>query len=120
MVGFFLLKRAPLLTGDLWKDFSGMELNFVFKFFFFIIKWLQTLYKMLTDFDIVYNLGLIFFIVIGIIIHPFFQAFCLSDFLRTEYLKNVIKAIYYPRVELVLSFILFIIIEYYFSLAAYI
>lgn len=59
-------------------------------------------------------------VVCGIVIHPFLFAFSLTDFLRTGDLKNVVKAIYEPRVELALSFILFLVIEYYFTIFAYI
>lgn len=58
-------------------------------------------------------------VVLGIIIHPFLFAFSLTDFLRSGDLKNVVKAVYNPREELFLSFILFFVIEYYFTIFSF-
>lgn len=97
-----------------------MEAGLFKKFLIFIIKSLVSIYLLLTDFDIVFNLTSIFFVVLALTIHPFFFVFSLSDILRIEELKNVVKAIYYPRIEIILSLILFSITEYYFSLVGFI
>jgi len=55
----------------------------------------------------------------GIVIHPFLFILCLVDILRTQYLKIVVQAIYDPRIELILSLLLFVILEYYFSIISY-
>ena len=48
---------------------------------------------------------------LGLIVHPFFFAFHLSDFLRISLLKNVIKAIYIPREQLILTYMVFFILK---------
>ena len=42
------------------------------------------------------------------------------DFLRIKLLKNVVKAVWIPRVELILTLIVFVLIQYYFTVAGYI
>lgn len=117
---FFLLKRAPLLIEDTWKGFFQTDMSCFKRFILGIVKLGKSLVKLLTDFDIIYNLGYMALVVLGRIIHPFLFAVSLSDFLRSGDLKNVVKAIYNPRVELTLSFILFLVLEYYFTLVVYI
>lgn len=64
----------------------------------------------MQDFDIIYYLFQLSFAIIGLIFHPFFFAGLLTDMLRFSVLKNVVRAVYEPRLELGLSFLLFIII----------
>lgn len=94
-------------------------MNLIKRLIIFIINCLKSVYLLLNDFEIVYYTIYILFVVVGITLHPFFFVFCMTDFLRTEYLKNVVRAVWQPRAELVLSLILFIILEYYFTLIGY-
>lgn len=55
----------------------------------------------------------------GLIIHPFFFAFHLLDFFRISLLKNVIKSIYRPKDQLILTLTAYFIFEWYFSLIGY-
>ncbi len=122
MVAFFLIKRAPLLIDDIWKNFfkKGSYFNIFSKLIPLIVNILLSVFKCLQDFDIIYYCLQLCFALIGLTYHPFLFAGLLSDFLRFDILTNVVKAIYEPRVELGLSFLLFVILEYYFSIAAYI
>lgn len=115
---FFLFKRAPILIEDTWKA-NWSEKNWFVKLIMIIYKFFKSIFLLLTDFDIIYNLGYMATVILGVIIHPFLFAFSLTDFLRTGDLKNVVKAIWNPRTELSLSFILFLVLEYYFTLVAY-
>lgn len=58
--------------------------------------------------------------IVGLIVHPFYFAFHLLDFLRVEQLKTVVQAMWVPRVELFLALSLIIILEYYFTITGYI
>lgn len=72
------------------------------------------------DFDFVYYLGYMTLLVVGLILHPFFFGILTLDFLRTPFLKNVVTAVWHPRHILALTFLVFLLIEYYFSLISYI
>ena len=113
------MKRAPLLLEDLWTKFYEAQVGIIKRFILLIITALKSILILLSDFEIVFNTIYIMFVVVGLTLHPFFFAFTLTDFLRTEYLKNVVKAVWQPRRELMLSLILFIILEYYFSLIGF-
>lgn len=85
-----------------------------------LVKFIKSVFVLLLNFDILYNLVYMALIIMGIVIHPFLFVATMADLLRTEDLKNVVKAAYNPRTELGLSFILFLVIEYYFTIFAYI
>jgi inositol 1,4,5-triphosphate receptor type 3 len=74
-----------------------------------ILKLLHSLIVLLQDFDILYYTIYIMANIVGLTIHPFFFAFHLMDFLKLEQLKTVIQAIWNPKVELGLSFLLLVI-----------
>ena len=73
------------------------------------------------DFEFVFYTTYIIFCILGLAIHPFFVSYGLiCDFLRIKILKNVVKAVWIPRESLTLTFLVFILVEYYFSIVAYI
>lgn len=80
---------------------------------------LMTLKEFFTDFDFVYYTLYMSFCVIGLVVHPFFFGFLTVDFLRFKILKNVVKAVWEPRVDMGLTFMIFLLIEYYFTLIGY-
>ncbi len=90
-------------------------------FIFMIIKnSLKTVILFLKTIEVLYYVtyGLLSFM--GVYVHPFFFAFHLTEILlRYPTLKNVIKSVWEPKDALILTFLLFLIIEYMFSLAAY-
>ena len=65
--------------------------------FYFIYSIIQSTLLLLSDFEIIFNILYIGMAIIGLSVHPFYFAFLLSEFLRTDYLKNVVKAVYLPR-----------------------
>ena len=65
-------------------------------------------------------MGYLVFSFCGYIVHPFFYAYHMIDMIiRNPYLKNVLKAIYRPRYELINTFILFLCMQYIFAMFAY-
>ena len=60
------------------------------------------------------------FLIIGLIIHPFFNGLLILDFTRHKELKNVVKAVWKPKNILALSFMVFVLIEYYFAVVGYV
>ena len=80
---------------------------------------IYSFYLCLTDFDLMYYVLYIAFALLGLLLHPFFFAFHLSNFLRIGVLTSVVKAIWIPRKQLFLTFVFFILIEYYFTIIGY-
>ena len=110
VVFFFFIKRAPLLLEKSWTDFYYLKANKfkkIFKGFKLIIK---SLFICLQDYLFLYYICYIFFSSWGIILHPFFFVFHLTDFLRIEVLATVVKAMWNPRWQLILTFVLFTLI----------
>jgi len=121
VVGFTLLKRAPLLIEKVWDGFFSTTdpLGVFKKFIKFFINILWSVYYCFTDFLFAYYSLFIVVAILGLVVHPFFFVIQLFDVLRNEILKNVVKAVWDPRVQLLLTFIVFLLCEYYFTLIGY-
>jgi hypothetical protein len=74
---------------------------------------------MLQDYEIIYYSFNMTIVIFGLVIHPFIFVGCLSDILRTKHLKNVVKAVWNPRYEILLLMVLLFLLEYYFTLVSY-
>ena len=118
VVFLFFIRRAPLLYAPIWKDYSEIPWGFT-KVITTILNIVKTAYAWLTDFDFAYYAAYIAFALLGLLLHPFFFVFHLSDFLRIELLKNVIKAIWRPRKPLLLTLLIFLLVQYFFTIVGY-
>ena len=67
-----------------------------------------------------YYSAYISFSIAGLAVHPFLFCFHLIDFLRIDLLKNVVLSIWIPRKQLILTFMILILEEYYFSIISYV
>lgn len=75
----------------------------------------------LSDFYLLYYIGYLVFSFFGYYYHPFFYCYHMVDIIiRNPYLKNVLKALYRPRYELLNTLVLFLCMEYIFTIIAYI
>ena len=106
----------------MWYDWYYGDIgNKLIKFAWFFYTLIKSVYACLMDFDFIFYTCYILFCVFGLIFHPFFFGWgLLVDFLRIKFLKNVVKAIWIPRESLSLTFLLFVLIEYYFTIIAYV
>lgn len=78
------------------------------------------LVKVLLNIDMIYYLAYGVLAFIATLVHPFFFAFHLSEVvLRYPTLRNIIKSFWEPKVALGLTFILVLLMNYYFTLMAY-
>lgn len=80
VVVFFLIKRAPLIIKRGWgsrQDFKNKGL--VSKLFVLVGKVLKVLLEMLKEPEVIYYIAYGFFAFLGLILHPFFYAFGLSE-----------------------------------------
>lgn len=76
--------------------------------------------RMCVDLYLMYYIGYMVFACLGFWVHHFFYVFHLTDIIyRNPYLKNVLKALYRPRYELLFTCILFLVIEFIFTIIAY-
>ena len=118
---FFFIKKAPLLLRNIWLEWWYLTDSSIFNtFIMLIIAILKSIRACLLDFDFVYNNMYMVLIIIGLVVHPFFFGILTLDFLRTSFLKNVVAAVWKPRMILMLTFIVFLLTEYYFTIIAYI
>lgn len=121
----FWMKRGPLITGKIWRQLdktinhSERNVNTVAKGALYTKAVLGSIKACLTNFTMLFYFLYIIFLILGLSVHPFFYAFHLADFLRISILKNVIKAIWNPKYQLFLTFVFFVLVEYYFSLISY-
>jgi len=75
----------------------------------------------LTDSMILYHLLYFIFTILGVAYHPFFFAFCLTYLIvRSPVLINVLKAVYEPRWQIILTLFLLFIVSYFFSIISYV
>lgn len=116
----FLIKRAPLFITEIWKNFSPRHLGIAKTFLFLFINLFLTVLRLLREIEIIYYSVYLFCDIMGLVVHPFFFTYGLIDFLRISQLKNVVKAVTTPWVELLLLLILFLIFEYYFTIIGYV
>jgi hypothetical protein len=120
VVTFFFLKRAPLLLKDIWIEFWSADVRWYAKVVMLIKTIVQSLVICCTDFEFVYYSFFMACLVLGLIVHPFLFVFLLVDFLRISTLKIVVKAIWISKGSMFLTFLVFLLVEYYFTIIAYI
>lgn len=121
----FVMKRGPILTGKIWRSLeinlieNQEKIHYLNKGILYGKAWVSSFKIYLTDFTMLFYLLYLVFIILGLTVHPFFYAFHLTDFLRIAILKNVLKAIWNPKMQILLTLVFFILVEYYFTLISY-
>lgn len=84
------------------------------------INTIKVILNVLKELEIVYYIAYGVLAIFGVAIHPLFFTFHLTEiFIRYPTLKNVINSVWYPRVQIGLAFLLFIILVYFFSIIGY-
>ena len=127
-----LLFQAFLFLGYIWRRYaqsyglykfdykkkeslnlrSGGKCSY---FFYFIPK----IIKIIVNFQTIYYLLSLTFIILGYVIHPFFYCFSLLELVnRVEIMQGVLKAMYVPLANILITLLMFIMLEYVFSMFA--
>lgn len=130
VVLFFLFKKAPVYFKRAWQYDSEYDssLNSIIKakrsilsrIFSFLKRSLIVGFLFLKNIDVCYYLAYGAFSLFGLIIHPFFFCFHLTEILiRYPTLTNVVKSVWEPRYAILLTLVLFLIIEYLFALIGF-
>ena len=87
--------------------------------FSYIIGFIPSFLKMFTNFQTIYYILSLFFILLGMLVHPFFYCFVLFELVkRVEVMQIILKAMYVPLGNIVTTLILCIILEYIFAVIA--
>ena len=96
------------------KDIKNID---CYTIFYEII--LKTIIKCILNFRSFYYILSICFIILGLKVHPFFNCITLLEFVnRIQLMQTVLKAMYKPIKNILITLLMFIIIEYFFSLLA--
>ncbi|CAD8158586.1 unnamed protein product [Paramecium pentaurelia] len=119
VITFFAIKKAPLLITDMWVEFLSKPMGCIERTIMSIVMIVRSFINCLVDFDFAYFCGYMACIIVGLIIHPFAFVLLLADFLRISTLKIVIKAIWISKIQMGLSFLVFLLVEYYFAVIGY-
>jgi inositol 1,4,5-triphosphate receptor type 1/inositol 1,4,5-triphosphate receptor type 3 len=76
---------------------------------------------------VLFNIEVLYYLTYGTLafiatfVHPFFFAFHLTEIvIRFPQLRNIIKSFWEPKISLLLTFILIILFNYFFTLIAYV
>ncbi|KAL4438400.1 hypothetical protein ABPG74_009439 [Tetrahymena malaccensis] len=124
VVSFFLVKNLPVLIKRIWSADKGQEnelfKHFLARIFLWLFKLIKIIFSLLKELEIIYYICYGTFAILGTVVHPFFFTFHLSEiFIRFPLLMSVINAVYIPRKNLFLTYILYLILAWLFSLFAY-
>jgi len=112
-----LSKRAPLIFERVWKDGQSKIKPGFWGIFSKLILLVDAVLNCLKEVEIIYYLAYGIMALMGVLVHPFFYAFHLTEIvIRYPTLTNVVRSVYQPRKALLLTFLLFLIIEYVFTL----
>ena len=108
IVRIFLVEQA--------KAKLKRENNNIFNMIFIF---LETIFNSIINFRSFYYILSIIFICLGLSIHPFFYCITLLEFVnRIQLMQAVLKAMYKPLANILITLLMFIILEYLFSLFA--
>ena len=117
----YIIQRSAEIIA-LYKNFYFKEVlsgKKVYSKFKYLIGYFPSFLKMLTNFQTIYYLLSLLFILLGIFVHPFFYCFILFELVkRVELMQFILKAMYVPLKNIVTILILCIIMEYVFSVIA--
>lgn len=121
---FYMLKQLPIIYRKAWKQlkpgqFKKMRCH---QKIAHLLLNCYRLYRQLTsEIELVYYLIYETFAVLGTLYHPFFFIFHLLEIvIKYPLLQNVTKSVYEPRFQLLLTYVLFIILTYIFTIIGYI
>ena len=91
---------------------SGSSLSYIFYY-------IPHLVRTFLDFQTIYYILCILFIILGLIVHPFFYCFTLLELVnKVETMQAVLKAMYVPMANILITLLMFIMLLYFFSVVA--
>ena len=133
----FSTKKAPLIYQTYLKNYYNflydqkkkalnnleigtIQTNFQIKRASVIWKKFKVILSLLTNIEVLYEVGYLGFAILAFGLHYFFFAYHLIDFIRTQQiLINVLKSIYNSRIQLVFTLAFYLLLIYFYSLIFY-
>ena len=99
---------------------EGYQANFkISKFNYFVHIILPTFFRCIFNFKTIYYLLSLFCLILGVIVHPFFNCVILLEFVnRIEVMQDIVKAMYKPGKNILIILLMFIVLEYFASFFA--
>ena len=86
-------------------------------YLFFIV--LPVIYRCFFNFQTLYYILSLFLLALGFSVHPFFNCIILLEFVnRIQLMQTILKAMYKPAKNILITLLMFIILEYLFSFFA--
>ena len=77
------------------------------------------IFRCILNFQTIYYIISLFCLSLGIVFHPFFNGIILLEFVnRIPVMQDILKAMYRPAKNILITLLLFIILEYFFSIFA--
>ena len=121
VVLFFLFKNVPLIIKKNWIVRYGSKTPGLIRRSVMQVKlFLKVFFIFLQDIEVIYYIAYGLLAVLGTFLHPFFFTFHLTEIIiRYPTLKNVLKSVSIPRKQFYLTFILFLIFVYSFTILSY-
>ena len=118
IVRIFSVEQAKIILEYKIKNLrNGRDISNINKYLFFII--FEVIFQCIFNFRSFYYIISIIFICFGLAIHPFFYCITLLEFVnRIQLMQTVLKAMYEPLGNILITLLMFIILEYLFSLFA--
>lgn len=103
VLAFFLLKNVPLIIKNAWRgdeeEGKEDEENGSFmKLITYCIKLIKMIMSFFEEVEMLYYVAYGVLAILGVLIHPFFYTFHLTEIMmRYPSLKNILMSVYEPR-----------------------
>jgi hypothetical protein len=113
----FFLRKTPTIIKEIQEEMASLNFSMTRRKFYYIKEFML---RTFFNFEVIYYICYITAAVLGFISVDFYFAFLLLEVItRFKTLKNVIMAIRNPIKELFLTFLLWIMLIYFFAVIAY-
>jgi len=121
MMFLHFLKRYAIITKYAKRKFidNSFGLSGCKKFQVMLTYYWESFVSLISDFETLYYFSYLIFALLGITISMSFLIWHLVKLLRYDLLKNVVTAIFNKASPMLLSFMLFWLIEYYYTILGY-
>lgn len=113
----FFIRKTPSIMNYINEEFNNLDYNCVNKKFYYIKNFIV---KGFINIEVIYYCLYLLCSIIGYIYSSIFFAFLLIEvIIRIKTLKNILMSIKMPAKELILTFILWLVVIYFFTIFAY-
>ena len=123
VVIFFLFKKFPPIISQARsasEKFNFLQGGIIGTLFTFFFRLIFIIFNLFLRVEVVYFLAYALFAVMGTFYHPFFFVFHMTYlFFREKRLAKVFKSIWLPRMQIIYTLVLMILLLYVFTAVAF-